>query len=316
MSWVSLASLAACVPRGRSGDVDLMHDYDATGAVDAREIAREQRQGATIIDLSFASPRGGRVPAYLVLPGGKGPFPAVLFGHWMMEGSPLRDRREFLEEALVLARAGAAALLTDAPAVRAGSPVATGELQSMELDAGAARQQVADFRRAIDLLVERGDIDATRIAFVGHSFNAHVGGILSAVEKRIGSFALMAGAFADERYVFNPDNAQMVAFRRRVGDAALRDFYRRHAWDDPVNFVGRSAPAAVFLQFGARDEPIPVPLAREYYELFGRPKRMELYDAGHALDAAARRDRVAWLAQRLGLGPIDVAALDRIPPLK
>jgi hypothetical protein len=37
---------------------------------------------------------GGRVPAYLVVPVGRGPFAALLFGHWMMEGSPLKNRRE------------------------------------------------------------------------------------------------------------------------------------------------------------------------------------------------------------------------------
>ncbi len=38
-----------------------------------------------------------------------------LFGHWAMEGSPLRNRKEFLEEAIVFAHAGALSLLPDAP---------------------------------------------------------------------------------------------------------------------------------------------------------------------------------------------------------
>lgn len=45
------------------------------------------------------SPLGGRVPAYLVVPAGRGPFAATLFGHWMMKGSPFCNRRGFLEEA-------------------------------------------------------------------------------------------------------------------------------------------------------------------------------------------------------------------------
>ncbi len=42
------------------------------------------------------------MPAYLVVPAGKGPFAAILFGHWAMDGSPTRNRTEFLEEAVAL----------------------------------------------------------------------------------------------------------------------------------------------------------------------------------------------------------------------
>ena len=76
------------------------------------------------------------------------------------------------------------------------------------------------------------------------------------------------------------------------------------------------APAAVFLQFGRQDKPITEKMARRYYELFPEPKRISFYDAGHELDAAARRDRAAWLRQRLSLKPIDNRALARIPQLK
>src|SRR3712207_4653326 len=61
-------------------------DYDAKAPPDVKEVGREKREGATVIDLTYASPRGGRVPAYLVVPEGRGPFAAVLFGHWMMGG--------------------------------------------------------------------------------------------------------------------------------------------------------------------------------------------------------------------------------------
>src|SRR3954467_8415851 len=95
-------------------------DYDRNALLNIREEKKEQRDGATVIELSYDSPRGGRVPATLVLPAGKGPFPAILFGHWMNQRSQFCNRTEFLEEALLFARAGAASLLTDAPLVRPG----------------------------------------------------------------------------------------------------------------------------------------------------------------------------------------------------
>lgn len=226
----------------RFEDLTRRFDYERKAPLDARELSRESRDGVTLIDLTYASPLGGRVPAYLVVPAGRGPFAAILFGHWMMPGSPMRDRREFLDEAIVLARSGAVSLLIDATLVRPGFVEEKDELGSQAQSAEAARQQVIDFRRGVDLLLARVDVDPTRVAYVGHSFDAHVGGILSAVEKRINSFVLMAGVFADEEYVFDQGNPEMRKVRERIGDEALRAFFKKYAFDDPIHFVRHSAP--------------------------------------------------------------------------
>jgi dienelactone hydrolase len=289
--------------------------YDRSAPLDVREEDREERDGAIMIDLSYASPRGGRVPALLVKPTSNGPFAGILFGHWMMPRSPMANRKEFLEEALLLARSGAVSLLTDAPLVRPGFVKQPGELPAQVQNAEASRQQVIDFRRGLDLLIARGDVDPARLAYVGHSYNAHTGGILAAVEKRIGSFVLMAGVFADEEFVFDSGSPAIVQFRQRVGEKALRDFFRQYAFDDPIHFIGHSAPASVFLQFGRGDEPIPEALARYYFERFAEPKKISFYEAGHALNSEARKDRVRWLAERLTLSPVDPEAIERIPAL-
>lgn len=310
------ASAFGQAPTPRFEDLVRQFDYDNKSPLEVREIGRQSRAGVSIIDLSYASPRGGHVPAYLVVPEGRGPFAAVLFGHWMMDGSPFANRREFLEEAVVLARSGTVSLLIDAPLVRPGFVREKDELRAATQGSEAARQQVIDFRRGVDLLTARPDVDPKRIAYVGHSYDAHVGGILASVEKRIGSFVLMAGGFADEEYVFDPENAEMLKLRRRYGDERIREYFRRYAWDDPVHFVGHAAPAAVFLQFGRQDKPITEKMARRYYELFSEPKKIAFYAAGHALNAEARAERVQWLAERLSLRPVDQAALARIPDLK
>jgi dienelactone hydrolase len=291
-------------------------DYDRKAPLGVVELSRQDRDGVTIVDLTYASPRGGRVPAYLVLPAGKGPFAAILFGHWMMSGSPMKNRNEFLDEAVLLAHAGAASLLIDAPYVRPGFVGEKDELREAAQSSEVARQQVIDFRRGLDMLIARPDVDRTRIAYVGHSFDAHVGGILAGVEKRIGTFVLMAGSFAVEEYVFDPENEEMRKVRARIGEAKLREHFRNHAWDDPIYFVSHSAPAAVFLQFGSQDKPITEKMARRYFSLFGKPKQIAFYEAGHALNAPARSDRVKWLVKRLSLKPVDQAALARIPELK
>jgi dienelactone hydrolase len=314
-----LAAPAAGPPEKKSPPFDELvrqFDYDRNAPLNVREEKKEQRDGAAVIELSYDSPRGGRVPATLVLPSGKGPFAGILFGHWMMQRSQFRNRTEFLEEALLLARAGAASLLTDTPLIRPGFILEKEGLKGEIQNAEASRQQVIDFRRGVDLLLARGDIDAKRLAFVGHSYNAHTGGILGAVEKRIGSFVLMAGVFADEEYVFASNAMDVVQFRKKNGEAALHDFFRQYAFDDPVYFIGQSAPAAIFLQFGEEDGGIPEKMARGYFERFAEPKKIAFYKAGHALNREAREERVEWLAERLKLAAINREAIERVPGLE
>lgn len=313
----AVAQAADKAPQGQPRYEDLVRefDYDRNALLNIREEHKEERDGATLIDLSYDSPRGGRVPATLVVPPGKGPFAGILFGHWMMPRSPLRNRKEFLEEALLLARAGAVSLLTDAPMVRPGFIPEKDPLKGEVQNAEASRQQVMDFRRGVDLLVARGDVDPARIAYVGHSYNAHTGGILAGVEKRIGSLVLMAGVFADEEYVFDSTRTEVTQFRQKIGEQALRDFFRDHAFDDPIHYIGHSAPASVFLQFGQEDEGIPEKVARRYFELFGEPKKIGFYKAGHALNGEAREERVEWLVERLKLSPIDREAIERVPAI-
>lgn len=320
-----LVAFAATVPAAdkkpaksepRFEDLARQFDYDRHALLNIREGKKEQRDGVNLIELSYDSPRGGRVPATLVLPEGKGPFAGILFGHWMMPRSAFRNKKEFLDEAVLLAHAGAVSLLTDAPMVRPGfipeKDALKGEIQNAE----ASRQQVIDFRRGIDLLLARDIVDPARIAFVGHSYNAHTGGILCGVEKRISSFVLMAGVFADEEYIFDSTRTEVIQFRQKNGEKALRDFFQQYAFDDPIHFISHSAPASVFLQFGQEDEGIPEKMARGYFERFGDPKKIAFYKAGHALNREAREERIEWLTERLKLSPVDKEAIERVPGLE
>src|ERR1700719_4030438 len=63
--------------------------------------------------IAAVGPNAGTVTAYLVVPAGQGRFPAVIFGHWCMPGSDKKNRTEFLDEAVVLARSGVLSLLPD-----------------------------------------------------------------------------------------------------------------------------------------------------------------------------------------------------------
>ncbi|MDQ3819014.1 MAG: hypothetical protein M3362_15245, partial [Acidobacteriota bacterium] len=146
--WLCLILVAASmVAYGQAATTDFtsllrQFDYDRDAPIDVREVGREKRGDVTVIDLTYASPRGGRVPAYLVVPRGPGPFAAILFGHWMMPGSPFKNRHEFLDEAVVLAKSGAVSLLIDTPQVRPGFVGEKDSMRKAVQDSEAARQQV------------------------------------------------------------------------------------------------------------------------------------------------------------------------------
>jgi hypothetical protein len=71
----------------------------------------------------------------------------------------------------------------------------------------------------------------------------------------------------------------------------------------------------MFLQY-ATDEPyLNADTAKRYFEIVSEPKKFKIYDAPHALNAEATRDRVAFLAEQLGFKVPNGAALAGIPVL-
>jgi len=294
-------------------------DYDSHAALEMRETDVHKRGNVRLIELNYAGESGDRVPAYLLIPPGGGPFPAIIWGHWLMKGSPLANKDEFLEEAVALAHSGVVSLLIDAPQVRHDWVAANndaGPLEAAKQQSEAAVHQVTDLRRGIDLLYGRHDVDRKRIAYVGHSWNAHVGAILAGVETRIIAYVLMASGYADQEEAFAGKDPQRMAQIKQVGEDNIREYFREYAWDDPVYFLGHTDRESIFLQFASGD-PISKEMAQKYLDRFSaKDKKMEFYDAGHALNAAARLDRARWLQKHLGLKKIDEKELGEIEQLK
>jgi dienelactone hydrolase len=285
-------------------------DYDHTAPLDVKEVSIEKWGKVSVHDISYASPKGGRVPAYLVVPEGKGPFAAVLWGHWYWSNSSMRNRSEFLDEAVVLAHSGVVSLLPDGPIARAGHVENKQPLNDDETP--ELIQAIVDMRRGADLLLARSDVDSARLAFVGHSYNAGVGAFLSGVDKRFKAFVLMAGGLSDASDL---KTEELRKYREKVGPEKFDAFMAKNSWLDPGLFVSHAAPATVFLQYGSQESFLNPERAHTYAALVSEPKQLKIYDAPHALNAAARRDRVAFLCEQLQLKPPDAKAVAGIPEL-
>ena len=307
-----LGTLLLGVSSTRAQDPDLIRhfDYDARAPLGLKEIGVERRRDIRIYDVSYVSPKGGVVPAYLVVPKGKGPFAGVIWGHWYWANSPMRNRKEFLDEAVALAQAGVVSLLTDGPIARPGHVQNKDDLNDQ--DPVDLVQQVVDMRRGIDLLLARKDVDPKRLAYVGHSYNAVVGAILSGVERRFKAFVLMAATMSDEVSMKTPEYQQ---YRQEAGPEKWDGYMTKYAWTDQGKYVSHAAPAVVFLQYGSQEKFLTPERARLYAAVVSEPKRFELYDAAHALNATARRDRIAFLTEQLKLKPLPAARIASIPDL-
>lgn len=300
----------------------LLHhwDYDKHAPLNVKQGGVKEREGAKVYDITYSAPVGDRgtlagpnsglVTAYLVVPSGKGPFPAIIYGHWCMPGSEKMNRTEFLDEAVVLAHAGVISLLPDHVITHPGFVEDKSPLN--EQQSAVEVQQDVNLRRAADLLLQRQDVDPKRLAYVGHSCDATAGGYLSGVDKRFKAFVLMAGTLSDEA---DKKTKIYQDYRQKIGPEKFDAFAVKYSWTDAGKYVSHAAPATVFLQH-ATDEPFVTPeLAKQYFEVVSEPKKFKLYKAPHALNAEATRDRIAFLAEQLSFTPPDEKAVASIPVL-
>jgi hypothetical protein len=274
-----------------------LFDYDGKAPMDVQGQVVAERGGVTIHDITYASPVSGRVPAYLVVPTGPGPFAPILFGHW---GEGVRT--EFLGEAVRYARAGAVCLLPAYPWVRPAEwrrPV--NRFDKPDEDRQTYIQAVVDLRRGIDVLFEQRGVDRTRLGYVGHSYGAQWGAILTAVDRRIKAAVLVAGV-PDLDCVFMRDDPDIVAFRTSLPAGQLETYLKAQSVLSAVNYVSRSAPTPLLFQFSAFERNFERDAMERHYAAASQPKRVLWYDTGHeVLDAQAIADRGSFLATQLGL---------------
>lgn len=317
---VLLLLCSAALPQESLDQLRHHWDYDQSALLDIKEKALQVRDGAKVFDISYASPvanrgasvgpNGGIVTAYLIVPPGAGPFPAVIYGHWCMPGSDKKNRTEFLDEALVLAHSGVISLLPDHVSVHPGFVEDNTPLNEQQIEVQV--QQDVNLRRGADLLSARKDVDPKRMAYVGHSCDGDAGAFLSGIDKRFKAFVIMAG---DLSYEVDKKTKAFQDYRQKVGPEKFDAFAAKYSWQDEGKYVSHAGPAAVFLQY-ATDEPFAnAEVAKQYFEIVSEPKNLKIYDAPHALNAEATRDRIAFLSEQLSFKLPDAKAMSAIPVL-
>lgn len=271
-----------------------MLNYDPSVPLDCEVLSEQQQRNSTLQDITYTSPKGGKVPAYLIIPQGTGPFAGVIFVHW---GEGNRD--EFIDEALELAPLGTVSLLIDAPHVRPEPWTAPSNTPEDICESDI--QLVLDVQRGIDLLLARSDIDRQRLGYVGHSLGATKGGIVAGIEKRLRAYVLMAGLPSLADYLRTSVHPAMVKLRTTTPSEEWEHLINLTEPLDAIHFVGNAAPAALFFQFARHDEYVTERDALWYEQVASSPKLTKWYETDHQFNLEARQDRRAWLYTQLSL---------------
>lgn len=265
--------------------------YDRAAAYDPVLQPIGAQPGVEIYALSFRSPRGTeRATGRLFVPEGAGPFAGLVLQH----GLP-GNAQQMSGEAVVLARHGAVVVALDAPfARRGGSP-----LRFTEADSAEQVQFMTDLQRAVDLLVARPDVDASRVGYMGISYGGAMGALFVGIERRLKTGILVVADGGLVSHFTGPDDGGSAfggltcAERRRWLESMIPI--------EPIKYVGFAPPTTLLLQSGRQDNLVPPRDAELLHAAVRDPSTIRWYDAGHGLTAEAARDRLLWLQQQLGM---------------
>jgi len=266
-----------------------MFAYDRQRPAGLVATGTEVRGAAVVTDLTYQTLTGARRAAYLVTPSSpsSGSHPAILFVHWYEPPNPTSSRKEFLPDAIELAGDGVISLLVDTM----WSDPDWFRNRDPENDLGHSIEQVKELRRALDILASRPGVDPSRAFYVGHDFGAMYGALVAGVDaSRLKGFVFMAGtrSFSD----------WFLLWPKR-DDAVKAETIRRLAPLDPVHHLPKAGALPILFQFATRDRFVSKEAAEALVAAAAGPKEVRWYDAEHALNADATRDRLAWLRARL-----------------
>ncbi len=287
--------------------------YDVRTAPEWRDSLIRRIDGVEEHAISFASPRGGRVTGKMFRPSGPVPakkYAAILFGH----GAP-GNSDNLGPRGVYFARKGAIVVGIDAAFARRNSrePLSFTVRDSVE-----QVQTIVDYRRLVDIMSARPDVDAARVAYVGISYGGAIGAVLAGVEPRIAAYVLAVGDLGFVAHFRQPGGAlggPLIDL-----PAAQRD--RWVAAMEPVSgttYFPRADGRKLFLQNNRQDEAVLVHVAQHFHAAAPRGTQIRWYDSGHRLTPAHYVDQLAFLSDRIGLSaptPQDSAGPAFTPPPK
>ena len=260
-----------------------LYDYDRT-PLNAQVTARDSTPADWIReDITFDLPGGTRhMAAVLFLPKRvKAPYQTIVI--WpASDAFFLRDtHRLSMSFVDYLARSGRAVLYPIYEHTYGRGTTMAGDAPAVSIEhRDQMLRWITEMRRSIDYVFTRADIDTTRLAYVGSSWGARVGGTALAIEPRIRTAILTVPGI----------NANLI-----------------RPEEDPVNFLPHIRIPVLMLS-GRYDSVFPYESSQvPFLRLLGSPpgtKKQVLFEGGHFLPRNMWvSEATRWLDQQFG--PVD-----------
>jgi dienelactone hydrolase len=263
------------------------YEYDKDMPLDARTVETVKIGGHTREKIVFNGVRDNRVPGYLAIPdNGEGPYPCVILLHgftgnkaeWWQDDSFYAGglvAKEFLG-------AGFAVLALDAQYHGERAPANDYEKPNAMKDRGWTSrsvemiiQTVTEYRRAIDYLENRTDIDSSRIGVHGYSMGGMMAFLLTGSEPRV------KAAVSCVTWNWDTDDAKYELIA-------------------PHNFARAIGERPFLVMLGREDEILPLDAAKRLYGLVEGPAtKLIFYDSGHRLDDDYIKQTGQWFTDHL-----------------
>jgi len=258
--------------------------YDKTDLQARVEWRKENSEGWIQEKVTFDAAYGGeRVIAYLFLPRNKPPpYQTVIF----FPGAAAFYRRssqdletQYSDQLSFIMQDGRAVLY---PIYKGTFERGCDRLAALREEWGESHQsaelmiqQVKDFRRCVDYLETRQDINGKKFAFYGISYGGRFGAIIPAVEPRLKASVLAAAGL----------------------------FVTRRPEVSPINYVTRVKIPTLMLN-GKFDIGRPEKTIQPMYDLLGTPapdKQLKFYETDHLPPRNELiKETLAWLDRYLG----------------
>jgi len=144
------------------------------------------------------------------------------------------------------------------------------------------RVTVMDIRRLVDWAEQRPEIDGSRVALVGFSAGAIVGGVVATQEPRLTATVLVMGAAHPHQVIAHCAGKKTTAIQERA---------ETFGWDqdeleqrleplfqlvDSSNYPGKVDPESVLIFEAGRDGCMPEEAREGLWEAMGRPQRITM----------------------------------------
>jgi hypothetical protein len=245
--------------------------------------------------------QGQFIAGTLHLPEGEGPWPGVIFCHGF-SGDKVESHFIFVETARALERRGIASLRFDFR----GSGESDGEFVDM-----TPGSEIADARRALDVLAEQPETDAARLAVLGLSLGGLVAACAAARDGAVSGLVLWS-AVADLAEVFE-ERHESAPERKALQRQGYYDYGAHRIGEGFVESVRRVDPleelaswgGPALLVHGSEDGSVPVEHAGRYERALSGETTVHIIEGADHTYAGVAWEREAievtrdWLVERM-----------------